>query len=134
MTLWLSLWIIAAVLFLCFDTIWLLRLGRAFYTSEIGGFLRPRPNLPAAGLFYVIYISGLVTFVAEPAYESASARAAFGLGCFFGFVAYGTFDLTDLAILKGFTAKIAAIDLLWGSTASGLTAALTVITGRALLA
>jgi uncharacterized membrane protein len=131
MALWLSLWGTAASVFLFFDLIWLLRVGRRFYETEIGHLLRRRPNLAAAGLFYLIYVSGLVTFVIEPSLGTASAGATFMLGGLFGLVAYGTFALTNLAIVEGFTAKIAAIDLAWGSLITGFTAALTVMAAQA---
>jgi uncharacterized membrane protein len=100
---------------------------------EIGPLLRGRPNLAATGMFYLIYISGLVTFVIEPSHGAASAAEAFVSGGLFGLVAYATFDLTNLAILEGFTAKIAAIDLMWGSLIIAITAGLTAMAGQALL-
>ena len=46
-------------------------------------------------------------------------------GAVFGLVAYATYDLTNLAVMKGFTLKIALIDMVWGmvltSAVSGLT-------------
>ena len=39
-----------------------------------------------------------------------------------GLLAYGTYDLTNLAVMKGFTVKIATIDMIWGTL---LTAATT---------
>lgn len=133
MALWLSLWWIAAGFFLCFDMIWLLWLGRQFYKAEIGGMIHDRPKLGAAAAFYVLYVSGLVAFVIEPAYAAAAVGEVFALGALFGLVAYGTFDLTNLAILKGFTAKIAMIDLAWGAWITGATAALTMSAGRFIL-
>jgi uncharacterized membrane protein len=131
---WLSLWGIAAALFLFMDMIWLLRVGQQFYRTEIGSLLRDRPNLAVACLFYVVYISGLVTFVIEPYHQAASASGAFVWGALFGLVAYGTFNFTNLAILKGFTTRIAAIDLSWGMIVTGTTAALTVAVGQLLSA
>jgi len=37
-------------------------------------------------------------------------------------MAYATYDLTNLAVLNGFTLRIALIDLAWGTVLSGVTA------------
>ena len=51
MTHWILLWIVAAVLFLAIDMVWLLWLGRSIYVTEIGDILRQPPNMAAAGAF-----------------------------------------------------------------------------------
>ena len=48
----------------------------------------------------------------------------FARGALFGFVAYGTFDLTNLAVLKGWSVAITAIDMAWGTLLTGFVAAL----------
>ena len=123
---WVKLWVIAAVVFLALDMVWLVWLGRHFYVDEIGTLLREQPGLLAAGLFYVLYIAGLVLFVIHPAHLQSSLAHAALYGAAFGLVAYGTYDLTSLAVLKGFTAKIAAIDMIWGTVLTSATATLTV--------
>jgi uncharacterized membrane protein len=50
---------------------------------------------------------------------------ALGYGALFGLIAYATYDLTNLATLKGFSLKVTMIDLAWGSFISGTTAFLT---------
>ncbi|MCA3555782.1 DUF2177 family protein [Aestuariivirga sp.] len=128
MTQWIILWIAAAVLFLLIDTIWLLWLGRGFYVSEIGDLLRQPPNMGAAAAFYVLYVTGLMVMVVWPAVQGGSVGQAVLYGSILGLVAYGTYDLTNLAVMKGFTTRIAIIDMVWGTvltaTVSGLTAAL----------
>ena len=66
MTHWIILWIVAAILFLAIDMVWLLWLGRSFYVSEIGDLLRQPPNMAAAGAFYVLYVTGLMIMVIWP--------------------------------------------------------------------
>lgn len=123
MTQWILIWLVAAVLFLAIDMLWLLWLGRSFYTSEIGDLLRQPPNIGAAGAFYVLYVTGLMIMVIWPAVQSQSLQQALLQGALLGLVAYGTYDLTNLAVMKGFTAKIAIIDMIWGTllTASAAT-------------
>ena len=74
-----------------------------------------KPNLLAAGLFYVIYIVGLVVFVVQPAVADKSVIYAATRGALFGLVAYSTFDLTSQAVFKDWPVKVTAVDLLWGT-------------------
>jgi uncharacterized membrane protein len=104
------------------DFIWLGFVAKKLYYSEMGGILLEKPNMPAALLFYVIYVVGVVIFVLTPALEKGSWQHALGYGALFGLVAYATYDLTNLATLKGFSPKIVAIDLIWGSALTAVVA------------
>ena len=123
---WLAIWAIAAVIMIAIDMVWLTWLGRGFYMQEIGGLLLDTPNLPAALAFYVVYSVGVVVIIIAPALETQSVVRALIYGVIFGLVAYGTYDLTNLAVMKGFTTKIALIDMAWGGLITGFTSAVTV--------
>jgi uncharacterized membrane protein len=107
-----------------FDAFWLTVVASKFYKSQIGGLLLEKPNMTAAVIFYVIYEIGIVAFVLSPALEKDSWQYALGYGALFGFVAYATYDLTNLSTLKGFTTKLVVVDMIWGVC---LTAAVSVI-------
>ena len=126
MTFYVLLWAIAFILLLIIDMIWLMWLGRGFYVEEIGGLLLEQPNLIAAFGFYALYIAGLVYLVIAPAAEADSVMKAVISGAVFGIVAYATYDLTNLAVMKGFTLKIALIDMVWGMVLSAAVSGLTV--------
>jgi uncharacterized membrane protein len=125
------LWPIAGAVFLVLDLVWLTKIGRGFYLSEIGALLLPRPNLAAAAAFYVLYVTGLLIFVIKPAHDAGSVQQALTMGALLGLLAYGTYDLTNLAVMKGFTLKIALIDMAWGAFLTAATAGLTVSIGLA---
>ncbi len=108
-----------------FDAFWLTTVASKFYKTQIGSLLLDKPNMTAAVLFYIIYVVGIVAFVVGPALEKGSWMHALGFGALFGFVAYATYDLTNLSTLKGFTATVVVVDMLWGAF---LTAAVSVIT------
>jgi uncharacterized membrane protein len=116
----------ALVLMFAVDMVWLGWLGRGFYVSEIGDLLKESPDLLSAAAFYVLYAVGMTVFVLLPAIEAGSITRALVYGALFGLVAYGTYDLTNLAVMKGFTAKIALIDLAWGSVLTALVSMLSV--------
>jgi uncharacterized membrane protein len=130
---WIILWIAAAVLFLLIDMVWLLWLGRSFYVSEIGDLLRQPPNMGAAGAFYILYVTGLMVMVVWPAVQGGSVGQAVLYGAILGLIAYGTYDLTNLAVMKGFTTKIAVIDMVWGTVLTGTVSGITAMIGIRLL-
>jgi uncharacterized membrane protein len=105
-------------IFLAIDAAWLMTAGRTFYVAEIGGLLRPEPNLVVAFAFYALYAFGLMVFVIEPNIGKPAILPAVLTGGLFGLVAYATYDMTNLATLKGFTWRVAAIDMLWGTLLS----------------
>ena len=107
---------------LVLDLFWLLGPGRPLYISEIGGLLRNQPQLGASLAFYLLYAAGLTYFGVMPGLKASSAVLALGQGALFGLMAYATYDLTNLAVLNGFTLRIAMIDLAWGTILSGVTA------------
>jgi uncharacterized membrane protein len=119
-------YVIALVVFLILDVIWLTTLGRRFYVAELGAMLKAPPNLTIAGVFYVMYVAGLVYFVIQPALAADSLQKALFTGAFFGLVCYATYDLTNLSTLNGFTARIATIDLVWGTFVSASVSCVTV--------
>jgi len=64
-----------------------------------------------------------------PAVQSQSVVQGLIYGALLGLIAYGTYDLTNLAVMKGFTTKIAVIDMIWGTVLTGAVSALTVLVG-----
>lgn len=97
------------------DFIWLGFVAKKLYYGEMGKILLEKPNMLPALLFYAIYVVGVVVFVITPAVEKGSWVHALTYGALFGFVAYATYDLTNLATMKGFSTKIVIIDLIWGA-------------------
>ncbi len=125
-------YIVALIIFLALDAIWLTTMGKPFYAVEIGPLLREKPDFLHAGLFYCLFVAGLVVFVINPALATGNVVKAVTLGAFFGLVTYATYDMTNLATMKGFTAKVAIVDMLWGAVLSATVASLTVLIVRAL--
>jgi uncharacterized membrane protein len=119
------------VLFLAIDMVWLRLIAKDFYAREMGALIRPDIDLRAALAFYLLYGAGLTYFAVLPALDGRAILYAAALGAGVGLMAYGTYDLTNLAVIKGFGVKIAVVDMAWGAALSGLTASLVVaILGR----
>ena len=119
-------YVLALAVFLIIDMIWLRGIARTTYEAELGSLIKASPNLIAALAFYFLYTAGLMYFAIIPALETKSITQALLMGAALGLVAYGTYDLTNLAVINGFTTKIAIIDLAWGTFVSGITSAIVV--------
>lgn len=111
-------YLIVFAVFLAIDAVWLSNAGRLIYKPEIGVLLKDNPNFVVAFIFYAIYAFGLLVFVVSPGLAAPNLTKTLALGALFGFVAYATYDMTNLATLKGFTTKIAIIDMVWGTVLS----------------
>ncbi|HQZ40467.1 MAG TPA: DUF2177 family protein [Vicinamibacterales bacterium] len=111
------------VTFFAIDLVWLGIVAKPFYQSYLGPMLRPDVRWGAAILFYLLFIAGILVFAVLPGVERASLRRAVALGAFFGLVAYATFDLTSLALVKGFPDIVAVVDMAWGTVLSASVAA-----------
>lgn len=123
MTQWIAAYISAAVVFAGLDALWLGVLARKLYSEAYGTMLLEKPNMTAAVVFYALYLVGIVFFVVKPGLASGSWKTALVHGLLFGLVAYATYDLTNLATLKGFPARVVVPDIAWGmvvTAAAGL--------------
>lgn len=108
-------YLVTTGVFLLIDIVWLALIAPKLYKANIGHLMADKPNLPAAGVFYLLYIAALLFFVIDPALVKGSAWQAVWTGAFLGLVMYATYDLTNLATLKDWPLKITAIDLAWGT-------------------
>jgi uncharacterized membrane protein len=95
--------------------------------------LSPDVNWAAAITFYLVYIAGIIFFAVRPALASNTLRDAALLGGLFGFFTYATYDLTNMATIKGWPLKIVVIDILWGTCLCMLVAGLSFLIAKWLL-
>ncbi len=107
------------------DFLWLGYVAKKLYYGEMGALLLKKFNTMPALLFYAIYVVGTIIFVVNPALEKSSWQHALGYGALFGFATYATYDLTNLATLKGFSTKVVVVDLLWGTFLTAVVCVLT---------
>jgi uncharacterized membrane protein len=107
-------YVVMLALFPVLDFVWIGTVARGLYQREIGALLAPKPNFAAAAAFYAVYAAGVLVFAVAPGLAGDWPRALL-LAAFFGVVAYGVYDLTNLATLKGFTLKVSLVDMAWGA-------------------
>jgi uncharacterized membrane protein len=115
-------YVATAIVFLGIDAIWLSRIALGMYREELGSLLLEKPNLPIAGAFYLLYVVGIVVLAIVPALESGGWVKALLFGAVLGLVAYGTYDITNLSTLKGWSTKLAIIDIAWGTALTAVSA------------
>ena len=113
---------VTLLLFLATDAVWLGVAAKNMYSKTIGHLMSDKPNLYVALLFYIFYVIGIIVFALNPALKNKSPALAVELGALLGFIAYSTYDLTNLATLKNWPVQVTVIDIVWGTV---LTAAVT---------
>lgn len=115
-------YITTAVSFLAIDFIWLGYIAKDFYRREIGTLLLEKFNMAAAVGFYLIFVVGILIFAVLPALQAGSWRTALIYGALFGFFTYATYDMTNLATLKGWSVSVVVVDMAWGAFLTGVAA------------
>jgi uncharacterized membrane protein len=116
--------------FLILDAIWLGLIARRLYQSQIGFIMAKQPKWAAAGIFYLLFVVGLVVFCVSPGVREGSLGQAAWRAALFGLVTYATYDLTNLATLEGWPLTVTVIDLVWGTALSTTTTLLSVWLAR----
>ncbi|AZZ74978.1 hypothetical protein CCX46_07395 [Pseudomonas sp. RU47] len=103
--------------FLLLDGIWLGLLMAPIYRELLGSLILEKPLLVPAAVFYCLYVFGCVVFVVLPAvtWQWAAKR-----GALLGLVAYGTYDLTNWATLRGWSVQVTLMDWAWGTFATAV--------------
>ena len=112
-----------AIVMLVLDALWLGVVARRFYVGRLEPLLAQRPNFRAAAVFYVVYVSGIVFFAVRPALDGGNLVEAATLGSLLGALCYATYELTNLATLKQWPARVVVVDIAWGSLLTGAAAA-----------
>jgi len=115
-------YVTTALVFLAIDYVWLSQVATRFYFDRIGHLLMDKPNLAAAGLFYVLYVVGIVIFAVAPALRNESVATAIVYGALFGFFTYATYDVTNFATLRNWPVAVVVVDVAWGTFLSALSA------------
>jgi len=93
---------ITTIVFFLIDLVWIGVVARDFYAGTIGG---------------------IVVFVLAPALENRFRVGHTALmGGLLGLFAYGTFDLTALALLEGWPVIVTLVDMVWGTVLTAATA------------
>ena len=105
------------------DMLWLGIVAKAHYAAAIAHLLAPRPGVTAALVFYSLFALGLMHFAVTPNAQSPGWGKTLSAAALFGFFTYMTYDLTNLATLRGWPIGLSILDVAWGMTVSVCAAA-----------
>ena len=120
------LYISTAIVFLALDVVMLKKVMSPLFSANIGPMMLEDLRMGPAAVFYLFYVVGVVWFVSIPALNVGSIAQAFFAGAVLGALAYGTYEFTNFATLKGWTAQMVMVDVIWGAVLTGTSAAVGV--------
>ena len=120
------LYISTAIVFLALDVVMLKKVMYPLFSANIGPMMLEDLRMGPAAVFYLFYVVGVVWFVSIPALNVGSIAQAFFAGVVLGALAYGTYEFTNFATLKGWTAQMVMVDVIWGTVLTGTSAAVGV--------
>lgn len=118
MSVFLIAFVVTGAAFVVLDMIWLSQMAPRVYRPQLGDIMGEGIRLGPAVAFYLIYIAGLTILVVAPAVSAQAPMQALALGGVLGFTAYATYDLTNWATLKRWSALVTCLDMAWGALAT----------------
>lgn len=130
-----KLFVIALLVFLIGDALWLGVISKSYYIQAYKPWLRLegdsiQPLWWAAGVVYFLLALSIVVFALPLA--AGSCGLALLYGAVLGAVVYGVYDFTTLSILKDWPVGMAFIDWGWGIFLCALSAWVTCCISRVL--
>ena len=133
MKLLISATLISAVIFLIIDVIWLSFSVKSFYRPNIGHLLLDSPVMWAAIFFYLIYVIGLAVVIIEPSLDYQNTQKFIIKAFMFGLVAYGTYNLTNMATIKGWSPNVVFVDMIWGGSLTAFSSYFGILLAKKIL-
>ena len=116
---------VSVPVFFAVDMIWLGLIAKGFYRKALEPLLTPNINWTAAIIFYFLFLAGILIFALIPGMAKRSLGYTVLMAALFGFIAYATYDLTNLATLRDWPLLMSMVDMLWGAFLSASTAGVT---------
>lgn len=112
-----------AIVMVALDMVWLGLVAKPLYQQGIGHLMAESPDVTVAVLFYLLYAVGVVIFAVSPQHGGSGRSETLAMGALFGFFAYATYDLTNLATLRDWPVRLSLIDIGWGTVVTAAAAA-----------
>lgn len=115
-----SLYISTAAIFLVLDALMLRFHMAPLFERFIGPMMLENIRVAPAALFYLAYVAGLLYLVSVPALKAGAPVLI--PAAILGFMAYGTFEFTNYAIMKGWNLRMVITDVAWGTVLTAVSA------------
>ncbi|ASJ73004.1 DUF2177 family protein [Granulosicoccus antarcticus] len=130
MKIYLIAYLAAVLAFVVIDGIWLGLVAKNLYATQMGELLRKDILVAPAVGFYLAYTAGIVFLAVRPMQPELSLFNVAAYGAIVGFLAYGTYDMTNLSTVKDWPMLISFVDLVWGTALSASVATISAISVR----
>ncbi len=114
------LYLSTAAIFLIVDAIMLTLVMKPLFARHIGALMAEPIRFGPAALFYAAYVAGLLYLVSLPALKTGAPVLI--PAAIIGAMAYGTYEFTNYATLKGWHPAMVATDLAWGTVLTAVAA------------
>jgi uncharacterized membrane protein len=121
-----------ALAFAALDFIWLSVMGPRLYRPRLGDLLGPGLKWGPTLAFYLIYALAVTLLIVLPAIPPRAPAQALINGAILGLAAYATYNLTNWATLKRWSATVAFADMAWGMIATATACWISVTASLAL--
>ena len=118
---WVIVYFSTAVVMLPLDFAFLGTIGKKMFDQNVGDMVTSTPRVAPAVIFYLVFLIGVVTLVNGAA--PGDWRHNLVYGGVLGLVAYSTFELTNMSILRHWDWNIVASDIAWGTVMTAAAAA-----------
>lgn len=119
---YITAYFVTTLIFIIADALWLGVIAKNFYFSQLGHLMREDVQMYIAAVFYLTYTAGIVYLAVLPALKADQLLLAGINGAVLGFMAYGTYNFTNMSTLKDWPYKMSMLDVCWGTILTGLTA------------
>ncbi len=120
---------VTTIIFFAIDILWIGFVAKDFYRQKLGFIFTGDINWPAAIIFYLIYIGGILYFAVNPALEKQNWQLALLNGAIFGLMCYATYDLTNMATIRQWPLIVVIVDVVWGVVLTGSVSLLSYFAG-----
>jgi uncharacterized membrane protein len=115
--------IIAGIIFIALDALWLGVIARSWYKNQLGALMRAEPDWFMAACGYIFMVAGFLWFVFPHVQMTRSVLQAIQYGARFGVVLAGLYECTNYAIIAGWPFPLVIIDTIWGGIAYAVVSA-----------
>lgn len=114
----------SVIAFLAVEIVWLNVVADTFYRNRLGSLLAETYSIGVGLVFYAIYLFGIMFFVVRPVAERGGNLVDTVLvGALFGFICYAVYNLTNMAVLQGWSWQVVFVDVAWGAVVTAFAAA-----------
>jgi uncharacterized membrane protein len=115
----LVLYLTTLAVFVSADVLGISLVIKPAFARHVGDLLAGTMQAAPAVAFYLLYVAGVLWFAARPALRAGKPLQALGPGAVLGLMCYGTYELTNMATLRGWAWEMVALDTAWGGLLTG---------------